>query len=50
MFVKILEDKMKSSKWIIIFNVQQNRVMCMCLKIFFQANEITEFGCLNLFS
>jgi hypothetical protein len=50
MFVTILEDELKLSKWIIIFNVQQNRVMCICLKIFFEANEITEFGGLNLFS
>jgi hypothetical protein len=46
----ILEEQWKWWKGIIIFTVQQNRVVCVGLKVFFKPNRIVEFRGLNLLS
>lgn len=48
--MRILEDMWKCYKGIIIFNVQQKRVVCRSEDIFLQADRITGFGGLNAFS
>jgi hypothetical protein len=50
MFEKYSRPQIEIVKMDHYFNVYQNRIMCTCLKIFFQPNEITPFGGLNLFS
>ncbi len=49
-FMTILEEQWKGWKGIIIFTVQQNRVVCVGLKVLFQANRIVGFHGLNLLS
>jgi hypothetical protein len=49
-FMRILEDQWKWKKWTIIFNFQQNTVVCSPEEVFIQANGIAAFDGLNFFS